>query len=166
MTIFSKVSNFFSSFGNTIGNAFSSGYSEVKDVVRGVGTEIDKQADQAHQTLNNIIQDGSNLANKAIDKGTDLIKNTENKISSTITMPLILIAAGIGGLLLFKGDRIVEVGANAAAKAAPIQLNKIECHLTEISKIILVELINNIYPQIKMQIFTHMVRMVGKIPNN
>ena len=118
MTILSKIGNFFSSIGHALGNAAGSGFTEVKNVVSGVGHEIDKQMDEAHATLNNVIQDGSNLANKLVNTGKEIVQHTEDKISSTIQMPLLLIAAGIGAMLLFKGDKIAE----SAAKAAPMMI--------------------------------------------
>jgi phage-related protein len=115
MGIFSKVGHFFGNIGHTVGSAFSSGYKEVKNVVSGVGSTIKTQLSEAHKTVNNVIQDVSGLANKIVDKGEALVQHTEDKFSSIISTPLLLIAAGIGGLILFRGDSI----ANTAIKTAP-----------------------------------------------
>ena len=118
MGIFSKIGSFFGSIGHAIGSAAGSGFSEVKDIISGTGKEISKQMDEAHKTINNVIQDGSNLANNLINTGKGIVEHTEDKISSTIQMPLLLIAAGIGAMLLFKGDKIAET----AVKAAPMMI--------------------------------------------
>lgn len=122
MTILSKIGSFFGSLGHTIGSALSGGYSEVKNVVSGAGKEIDKQLTQAHDTINNVIQDGSNLATNLVNKGADIVKHTEDKISSTITMPLILIGAGIAGLLIFHGGTVAQSGAEVAKTAGPAMM--------------------------------------------
>ena len=122
MGIFSKIGSFFGSIGHAIGSAAGAGFSEVKDIISGTGKEISKQMDEAHKTINNVIQDGSNLANNLVNTGKGIIEHTEDKVSSMISMPLLLIAAGIGGLLLFRGDKVVEVAGNVATKAGPMMI--------------------------------------------
>jgi dihydroxyacetone kinase-like predicted kinase len=114
MGIFSKIGQFFSNLGHTIGNAVHTGYTTVTNVVSGTGKAIGKQLDEAHKTMNNVVQDVSNFASKIVDKGGEIIQHTEDKFSSIISTPLLLIAAGIGGLLLFKGDTVVAAGVQAA----------------------------------------------------
>ena len=114
MGFFSSIGGFFSSVGHTIGNAFGHAYQSAKDVVSGTAGFISKQADHAYNTVNHVVQEAGNLANKAIDTGKNVIEHTEDKVSSTIEFPLILIAAGIGLMLFTKGDRVIAESVKAA----------------------------------------------------
>lgn len=109
----SKLGNAISSVAHTIGSGLSSGYNEIKSVISGTGHEIGSQ-------LNNIINKGTDLAKTALKTGENLIQHTEDSIKSTITMPLILIAAGIGGLLLFNGKEVVQTAGQVATRMPPV----------------------------------------------
>ena len=105
----SKIGDGISSLSKTIGSTISHGYQEFKNTVSGVGHEIGTQVGNVANTVGQVAQ-------TAINKGSELIQHTEDSIKSTITMPLILIAAGIGGLLLFNGKEVVQTAGTVAAR--------------------------------------------------
>ena len=115
-SFFSKIGDGISSLAHSVGSTFGEGYQEFKNVTSSVGTTIETQATNVSHVVGNVVDKGVGLVNGVLKTGSDLIKHTEDKFSSIITMPLLLIAAGVGGLLLFNGDKVAIAAGTVASK--------------------------------------------------
>ncbi len=101
------------SFVSKLGDSVSNTFSEIKNVLSGAGKEIGTQ-------LNNVVNKGADLAKSALNTGKEIVEHTEDSFKSIISMPLLLIAAGVGGLLLFNGKDVVQTAGQVATRMPPV----------------------------------------------
>jgi phage-related protein len=111
--LFDKIESGFDSVEHTIGNAVHEGYSSVKNVVSGAGHFVSQQSSNAYNTVNHVIQEGSNIISKGIDTGKSIITSTENRLTSVISTPLMLIAGGLGLFMVMNGKGITDTAQSA-----------------------------------------------------
>jgi hypothetical protein len=112
-SFFSKIGDSIKSVGNTIKNGFESGYHSVTNTISGAGNFIKTQADHGYATVNNIINQTGTLAKNIVSGTQNIVQNATNKFSGILSTPLILISAGIAGLLIFNSKDVSSVANNA-----------------------------------------------------
>lgn len=106
--IFTEISDGIKSLAHTVGDALGTGYHDVKDVVSSAGKAIGTQANNIKDEINHVTDGVKDLGGKLIDKGSDLIKNTENKFTSIISTPLLLIAGGLAAFMVLGHQGITD----------------------------------------------------------
>jgi hypothetical protein len=106
--IFTEISEGLQSLAHTIGDGLSAGYHDVKDVVSGAGQQIKAQVNNVKDEINHVVDGVKDLGGKIIDKGSNLIENTENKFTSIVSTPLMLIAGGLAAFMIFNGKGITD----------------------------------------------------------
>jgi hypothetical protein len=111
-----KIGNGFKTIGHTIGNTISGGYHSVKNVASGIEKTITTQINNVHDNINHIVDKVTDLGGKVVQTGGSLVQNAENKLSSTFTMPLILIAGGLAAFLVLNRQGITDVAQTAVQK--------------------------------------------------
>ena len=112
----SKIEDGFKSVMHSVLSVASSGYQDAKGAVSGITGSISGGLGKAEDTLSHIVDDGKDLAGKVLDKGGEIISNTENKLSSMVSTPLMLIAGALGLFVVLNGKGLTDIGSKAVDK--------------------------------------------------
>lgn len=113
---FQKIGDSLNSLAHTVGDALGGGYKEVTSIVSGAGKTIQTQLNNVHDEVNSIVSGAKDLGTSIIDKGSDLIKNTENKFTGMISTPLLLVAGGLAAFMVMNGKGITDTAQVAVTR--------------------------------------------------
>lgn len=115
-SIFQKIGNAFSSVAHSIGDAISGGYQDTKNIISGAGKTIQTQLNNVHDEINKVTDGVEHVATGVLDTGKNIIEHTEDKFSSIVSMPLLLIAGGLGLFMVMNGRGITDTAQVAIQK--------------------------------------------------
>ena len=115
-SFFQKIADGVKSLAHTVGGALSGAYNETKNIVSGAAGVIGSQLNNVHDEINHVVSGAENVAGNVLKTGENIITNTENKITSIVSTPLLLIGGGLALFLVMNGRGITDLGGKAIDK--------------------------------------------------